>query len=140
MGFEMQNEFDELQHGGEVCDGTEASKLAQFNGGWFGTIVPYAIIVGTIIMGISCRKMIVKAPKKILLSSDHKTVAIISNKLAYGERVAQFRPAELIMKTGKHGRTIDTVEKGSSIKYILDKSGVITSKPLFNSVFGWGKH
>jgi len=111
---------------------------------WLGVVTPIVTIVGVIgLVGASLR-LIKRTPQKILLSTDHKTVAFITNKLLFpGTKVHKFPVNELTLTSHHTNTNRVTVPNhktpGKFHTFMLHGEGEIISKPLFNRVFGWTK-
>ena len=107
--------------------------------GAVGTILPYAIIIGVTFLTVTTYKLILATPVKILLSTDHKEVAIVTEKLFRGKKIFKYKPNELTLLPGNRIQAPNYSTPGDYKKYMMHKNGKIISPSLFNSVFGWNK-
>ena len=103
---------------------------------WVGQFIPFATVFGAFLLVIVSYKVITTAPCKVLLSTDHKTVAIITNRMFGKPKINRYPAKDVTLSENFKIIAPNLNTPGKTIKYPLHKDGEITSKPLFNSVFG----
>jgi len=130
---ELENE---VSNSSDAQPQTFASKMYT---GAVGTILPYAIIAGVTFLAVTTYKLILSTPVKILLSTDHKEVAIVTEKIFRGKKVFKYKPSELTLLPGNRIQAPNYNTPGDHKKYMMHKNGKIISQSLFDSVFGWNK-